>query len=81
MEAVLLIVVAGILLGLAVGRWWVLLAPVALGLVIGLDETEPGSDTPTWFIALAAGVVMVAATALGVGARKLLARRSRGSAG
>jgi hypothetical protein len=60
----LVLIVIGVVVGLAVGRWWVLLAAVALGVWIGLvsevDEVAP------WFLGLGYGVLAGAGIVVGV---------------
>jgi hypothetical protein len=47
----LIVVVAGLIVGLTVGRWWALLAAAGLGIRIAF---ETGVDeVPPWFLAAA----------------------------
>jgi hypothetical protein len=60
----LVLIAFGVIVGLAVGRWWALLAAVALGAWIGLvsevDEVAP------WFLGLGYGVLAGAGIVAGV---------------
>ena len=63
---------AGLAVGLVVGRWWALLAPVGFGVWVGLvTEVEVGG----WFLGTAYAVICGAGTAAGVGVRKSIRRR------
>jgi ABC-type multidrug transport system permease subunit len=55
-----------------VGRWWALLAALALAIWIGVGTDV--NDVPPWFLALAYGVPSAAAIAAGVVLRQ---RRTR----
>jgi hypothetical protein len=68
------IIVAGFALGVAIGRWWALLAALALGLFAGVtDETELADWAMGIFFGLTAALGIVS----GVVTRRLLARRRR----
>jgi hypothetical protein len=56
-------VVAGLILGLAVGRWWTLLAAAGIGVWVAVvSEVD---EVPPWF--LGAAYAAVAAVAIAVG--------------
>jgi ABC-type multidrug transport system permease subunit len=68
------IIVAGFALGVAIGRWWALLAALALGLFAGVtDETELADWAMGIYFGLPAGIGI----ASGVVTRRVLARRRR----
>ena len=67
------LIVAGFVLGIAVGRWWALPAALALGLLAGVTETEISGWVTGAYVALPAALGIVS----GVVTRRLLARRSR----
>ena len=68
------LIVAGFVLGIAVGRWWALPAALALGLLVGVtEETEVSGWVTGAYVALPAAIGI----ASGVVTRRLLARRSR----
>lgn len=64
----LIVVAAGFILGLVVGRWWTLSAAAAIGvwiaLVTGVDEVPP------WFLGTAYATLAAFAIAVGVSVRK-----------
>lgn len=73
-----LVFVLAIGTGVAVGRWWALLAAVPFGTwaawEVPLENTEP----PHWELGLVAGLFVALGLALGVGVRA--ASRRQGSA-
>jgi hypothetical protein len=70
----LIVVVAGLILGLVVGRWWTLLAAAGVGvwiaLITGVDEMSP------WFLGAIYGTLSAFAIAIGILVRKRM-RHSR----
>jgi hypothetical protein len=64
----LILVVAGLILGLVVGRWWTLLAAAGIGiwvaLVTGVDEVPP------WFLGALYATLAAFAIAVGVVVRR-----------
>jgi hypothetical protein len=65
---------AGFVLGFALARWWLLVTPLALGLWAGMtEEVEVPGLVIALYVALPAGLGI----ALGVGTRRVLARRRR----
>ena len=69
LEAVLIGV--GFILGLLVGRWWALVAPVGFGVWVTIvSEVE----VPGWFLGLAYGVIGCVGVGLGVAARRTMRR-------
>ena len=66
---VLLAIGCGVLFGLLVGRWWALLVPLALAVLLYDKEAAPGNDLAglefAWAAIAAVGVV------IGVAVRKL----------
>ena len=70
----IVIIAAGFVLGLAVGRWWILVAAVALGLWAGsMEEVEVSG----WVIGVFYGGLAAIGLASGVLFRRLLFGRSR----
>ena len=63
----LVLIAIGVVVGLAVGRWWALLAAVALGVWIGLVR-EFDAVAP-WLLGLGYGVLAGAGIVVGVLAR------------
>lgn len=64
-----LLFAAGLVVGLLVGGWWALVAPIAFGVWVGLvTEVEVGG----LFLGTAYAVISGAGTAAGVGLRKTL---------
>jgi uncharacterized membrane protein YccC len=64
----LILVVAGLILGLAVGRWWTLVAAVGIGAWIAVvSEVD---EVPPWFLGAAYAVLAASAIAVGVVVRK-----------
>jgi len=60
---ILILLVVGFLVGLAVGRWWALLAPAGFGVwIAAVTEVE----VPGWYLGLAYGAVAALGTAGGV---------------
>lgn len=70
--AYLVAIVVAFLLGIAVGRWWALLAAVALGVWIGVVEEV---EVPGWFLGVGYTVVAAGGIAAGVALRKALTRQ------
>jgi integral membrane sensor domain MASE1 len=68
-----LVVLAGGLVGFAIGRWWSLVAAVALGAVIAsiseVDEVSPAA------LGIGYGVIAAAGIGGGVIARRAMSRR------
>ena len=63
------------MIGLAVGRWWALIAAVVFGgWIWAVNEVE----VPSWFLALAYGATAALGIALGVVARRALGTRRSG---
>lgn len=67
----LLLILAGFVFGIALGRWWALLAAVAVGLWIGTTEEV---EVPGWVLGAGYGALSGLGIALGVMVRRLLAR-------
>jgi hypothetical protein len=67
---------AGFLLGLILGRWWALLACLGVGLWIGVSEEV---EVPGWFLGFAYAALSALGVALGVVLRRSLARSSHSS--
>jgi len=71
----LIVVVAGLVLGLVVGRWWTLLGAADVGawiaLVTGVDEVPP------WFLGAVYATLASCAIAVGVLVRKRTRPRRR----
>lgn len=64
----LILVGAGLILGLAVGRWWTLVAAVGVGAWIAVvSEVD---EVPPWFLGAAYAVLAASAIAVGVVVRK-----------
>ena len=68
------LIVIGFIFGLAVGRWWALLASLALGVWIGLAEEV---EVPGVILGLGYGLVSASGIAVGVVVRRQ-ARRPHG---
>jgi hypothetical protein len=68
-----LLIVAGLMLGAMVGRWWAVLAAVVLGVWIALNSPL---DLPGWFVGSIYGGAAAAGIAGGVALRKRAQRRS-----
>jgi hypothetical protein len=64
---------AGFVVGVAVGRWWVLLVSVAFGIWIGTTEEVEVSG---WVIGVGYGGLSAIGTALGLLVRRGLGQRS-----
>lgn len=73
MILVLILIAAGFVLGVIVGRWWVLLAPIAFGVWIGATEEVEVSG---WVIGVAYGGLAAIGTALGLLVRRGFRGRS-----
>lgn len=64
---ILILLVAGFVVGLAVGRWWALLAPAGFGAwIAAVTEVE----VPGWYLGAAYGAFAAPGTAGGVLARR-----------
>jgi hypothetical protein len=63
---------AGFVLGVALGRWWTLLAAAGVGLWVGLTEEV---EVPGWFLGLAYAGLSGLGIALGVFLRRGYAAR------
>lgn len=78
-------VIGAILLGLVVGRWWVLVVPLIAGLVlVGVSGDCPDVDRceiDGRGVAVAITGIAVALTAFGVGVRQLAGRRRHSRSG
>jgi hypothetical protein len=70
----LALVGGGFVLGLVVGRWWLLVLPAGLGLWVGLTEEI---EIPGWFLGAAYAALSAAGVGLGVLARRLARRQCR----
>jgi len=68
------LVVVGFVVGIALGRWWVLLAALALGLWAGTTEEV---EVPGWLIGAYIGLPAGIGIASGVVTRRFLRRRRR----
>ena len=69
----LILIFAGFVLGVAVGRWWVLLASVAFGIWIGATEEVEVSG---WVVGVGYGDLAAIGTTLGILIRRGLGQRS-----
>lgn len=69
----LILIAAGFVLGVAVGRWWALLASVAFGIWIGATEEVEVSG---WVIGVGYGGLAAIGTAFGLLVRRGLGQRS-----
>jgi hypothetical protein len=68
-----LIVLVGLVLGLIVGRWWILAAAVGIGAYITvMSEVD---EVPPWFLGAAYAALAGAGIAVGVAVRTRLRRR------
>jgi len=65
----LVLIVAGFVVGIAFGRWWALLAAVAIGLWVGMTEEVEVSG---WVLGFGYGLLSGLGVAGGVMARRLL---------
>ena len=64
----LILVVTGLILGLAVGRWWTLVAAAGFGVWVAVvSEVD---EVPPWFLGAAYAVLAAAGIAVGVVVRK-----------
>jgi hypothetical protein len=64
--------VAHVLFGLAVGRWWVLLLPMPVAVALGVPAGPDAHGTdPVWWMLILLGVPGTVSLAAGVAARKL----------
>ena len=61
------VLLVGLALGFLVGRWWIVLAPVAFGVWVA---TASDVEIPPWALGLAYAVAGVAGTAVGVFIRR-----------
>jgi hypothetical protein len=71
----LLLIVAGLLFGLAVGRWWALAAPVAFAAYVAAESNV--DEIPPWFLGMAYGLIGAAGVAAGILLRRFAGRRAR----
>ena len=69
----LILIAAGFVLGVAVGRWWVLLASLLFGIWIGTTEEVEVSG---WVIGVGYGGLAAIGTAFGLLVRRGLRQRS-----
>jgi hypothetical protein len=67
----IVLIATGLVLGIALGRWWALLAALAVGLWIGITEEVEVSG---WVIGLGYGGLAALGIASGIGARRLMGR-------
>jgi hypothetical protein len=64
----LILLLAGLILGLAVGRWWALVAAAGIGVWIAVvSEVD---EVPPWFLGAAYAVLAASGIAVGVAVRK-----------
>jgi len=64
----LILVVGGLILGLAVGRWWTLVAAAGIGIwVATVSEVD---EVPPWFLGAAYAALAAFAIAVGIVVRK-----------
>lgn len=70
----IVVIAGGLVLGLTVGRWWILGAAVAFGLWAGLTEEVEVSG---WVIGIGYGALAALGVASGVLLRRLLFGRGR----
>jgi hypothetical protein len=64
----MILVLAGLILGLAVGRWWTLVAAAGIGVWIAVvSEVD---EVPAWFLGAAYAVLAASGIAVGVAVRK-----------
>jgi hypothetical protein len=69
-----ILIAGGFLLGLIVGRWWALAAPVGVGAwVVVVSEVEVSA----WFLGFAYGGVAAVSVAAGVLLRRFASRRAK----
>ena len=64
------VVLGGLILGLVVGRWWLLAAALGLGLWIAV--TSEVDEVPPWFLGSAYGALAAAGIVVGVVIRQRL---------
>jgi hypothetical protein len=64
----LILVVAGLILGLAVGRWWTLVAAAGIGVWVAFASEV--DEVPPWFLGAAYGALAASAIAVGIAVRK-----------
>jgi uncharacterized membrane protein YccC len=64
----LILVVAGLILGLAVGRWWTLVAAAGIGVWVAVASEV--DEVPPWFLGAAYAVLAASAIAVGIVLRK-----------
>jgi uncharacterized membrane protein YccC len=69
----LIFVVAGLMLGLALGRWWTLIAAAGIGIWIAVASEV--DEVPPWFLGAAYAVLAASAIAVGVVVRKRMRLR------
>jgi hypothetical protein len=64
----LIVVVAGLILGLLVGRWWTL--PAAAGVGVWIASVTGVVEVPPWFLGAIYAALAACAIAVGVAVRK-----------
>ena len=64
----LIVVVAGLILGLAVGRWWTLIAAAGIGVWIAIVSEV--NEVPPWFLGAAYAGLAASGIVVGVVVRK-----------
>ena len=64
----LILLVTGLILGIAVGRWWALAAAAGLGVWVALASEV--DEVPPWFLGTAYAALAASAIAVGIGVRK-----------
>jgi hypothetical protein len=68
------VLVGGVAIGLLVGRWWIVLAPVGFG--VWIAATTEVDEVPPWFLGLAYDVAGVAGSLVGLLVRRRAGRRT-----
>jgi hypothetical protein len=67
------VLLAGLVIGLLAGRWWIVVAPVAFGVwVVTATEVD---EVPPWFLGLAYALAGVIGALVGVSVRRVAVRR------
>jgi hypothetical protein len=69
----IIVIFLGLVVGLAVGRWWALVVAIGLGVWITLDSTV--DEVPAWFLGAGYAALAGVGIAAGIGVRKLAVRR------
>jgi nitrate reductase gamma subunit len=69
----LLMIAGGFLLGVAVGRWYVLVVPLACG--VWLAVVSEVDEVPAWFLGLAYGALLALGMTGGILLRRALRNR------